>query len=238
MATLSIPTPFRPFTDGASLLEVEASDVGGAIRELVTKYPPLEQHLFSEDGELRTFVNLFINGEDIRYLDGRDTIITKEDKLRIIPSIAGGNNISKVDQSALKTNQSVIVALSLFGFLLNQPNIVALVAIFMLIGTLVGKPGFAFLYKAVLLPLGIVKPDVIADDPASHRFAQAVGVLFLAFALVAFGNQLFTLGWVFTWVVIALAFINLVSGFCLGCTIYYWIKRFRKNKLSSIKGTD
>ncbi|MBT3241288.1 MAG: molybdopterin synthase sulfur carrier subunit [Chloroflexi bacterium] len=94
MATISIPTPFRPFTEGISKLELKANHVGGAVRELADQFPTLEQHLFSENGEIRSFVNLFLNGEDVRYLQGDETLLNPDDQLRIIPSIAGGCEVN------------------------------------------------------------------------------------------------------------------------------------------------
>jgi molybdopterin synthase sulfur carrier subunit len=61
-----------------------------AITELIEEYPDLKIHLMNEDGTLRNFVNLFLNGEDIRYLQGVETQLLDQDKLQIIPSIAGG----------------------------------------------------------------------------------------------------------------------------------------------------
>ncbi len=90
MATLSIPTPFQRFTNGTGSIEIQAAFVGGAISELVTHYPNLQQHLYTDQGKLRSFVNLFLNSEDIRYLQGEDTPLKQGDKLQIIPSIAGG----------------------------------------------------------------------------------------------------------------------------------------------------
>ncbi len=90
MTVLRIPTPLRPYAEGASEIEVQAADVNGALQELVTKYPTLKQHLFTEDERLRSYVNLFVNDEDIRHLNGVDTPIQSGDKLMIIPSIAGG----------------------------------------------------------------------------------------------------------------------------------------------------
>lgn len=91
MPKLSIPTPFRTYTGGTSNLDIRASDVRGAVKELITEYPELESHLINDDGELRPFVNLYVNDEDVRYLQGLDTELDEEDHLRIIPSIAGGN---------------------------------------------------------------------------------------------------------------------------------------------------
>lgn len=90
MPTLRIPTPLRPYADGASEIAVNTGLVSSALQELITKHPALGNHLFSEDGELRAFVNLFLNDEDVRHLNGVETEIKEEDKLMIIPSIAGG----------------------------------------------------------------------------------------------------------------------------------------------------
>jgi adenylyltransferase/sulfurtransferase len=91
MTTLRIPTPLRPYAEGASEIEIQAENVGLALTELTDRYPSLKKHLFSETGELRSYVNLFINDEDIRHLNGVATPIEEGDKLMIIPSIAGGN---------------------------------------------------------------------------------------------------------------------------------------------------
>jgi MoaD family protein len=90
MTILRIPSPLRPYADGVSELEVQAENVGQAIEELTVKYPSLHTHLFSEEGELRPFVNLFLNEEDVRHLQGRNTLLKDGDRLMILPSIAGG----------------------------------------------------------------------------------------------------------------------------------------------------
>ena len=90
MATLKIPSPLRSYTAGQAEIHVQGENVGAALDDLVTQFPPLRQHLFSSKGELRPFVNLYLNQEDIRHLQGTDTPLRAEDKLMIIPSIAGG----------------------------------------------------------------------------------------------------------------------------------------------------
>jgi MoaD family protein len=90
MTILRIPSPLRPYADGVSEMEVQAENVGQAIEELTAKYPALQPHLFSEEGELRPFVNLFLNDEDVRHLQGIDTSLKDGDRLMILPSIAGG----------------------------------------------------------------------------------------------------------------------------------------------------
>jgi molybdopterin converting factor small subunit len=90
MPTLSIPSPLLSYTDGARSIDLQSADVGSAIHELITRYPALNGHLFTEDGSLRPYVNLFLNDEDVRYLRGLETELADKDKLSIIPSIAGG----------------------------------------------------------------------------------------------------------------------------------------------------
>ena len=89
MAKIRIPTPLRAYTDGASDIDVAGSTVGEALSNLVDQHPDLRAHLFNDD-ELRSFVNIFIGDEDIRFMGGLDTEIDAEASLRIIPSIAGG----------------------------------------------------------------------------------------------------------------------------------------------------
>ena len=89
MAKIRIPTPLRAYTAGLSNIEVVGGTVGEALASLVDQHPDLRAHLFNEE-ELRSFVNIFIDDEDIRFLQGLDTEISADDSLRIIPSIAGG----------------------------------------------------------------------------------------------------------------------------------------------------
>ncbi|MDX1437482.1 MAG: ubiquitin-like small modifier protein 1 [Anaerolineales bacterium] len=90
MATMRIPTPLRSYTSGNSELEVEGGTVGEALDELTARHPALRQHLFTQEGDLRSFVNLFVNDEDVRFLQGTETPIERDDRLMILPSIAGG----------------------------------------------------------------------------------------------------------------------------------------------------
>jgi adenylyltransferase/sulfurtransferase len=90
MATLKIPTPLRAYAGGQAVVDVKGAKVSDALQDLTAQHPNLRQHIFNDTGELRPFVNLFLNDEDIRYLDGVDTEIEEKDLLRIIPSIAGG----------------------------------------------------------------------------------------------------------------------------------------------------
>ena len=91
MSKIRVPTPLRPYTDGQGRLEVDAGTVGAALLELTTQFPSVRPHLYNDDGELRPYVNLFVNDEDVRALEGEQTAIHEGDTLMILPSIAGGN---------------------------------------------------------------------------------------------------------------------------------------------------
>ncbi|HEX9019044.1 MAG TPA: DUF4395 domain-containing protein [Anaerolineaceae bacterium] len=133
--------------------------------------------------------------------------------------------LKPVDHSALRSNQAVIIVLLILGYVLNAPLLVGVVMAFMLGGTALGKPGFAWLYTRVLRPLGVVRPDVLQDNPEPHRFAQGFGGTVLLAALLALVFGLAGLGWGLVWLVVALAALNLFVGFCAGCAVYYWLHR-------------
>ena len=90
MPKVKIPTPLRQYTGGESQVEVGGGAAGAALGNLAEEYPELKQHLYTGDGKLRSFVNVYKGDEDIRYLDGPDTEVGEGDELSIIPSIAGG----------------------------------------------------------------------------------------------------------------------------------------------------
>ena len=88
--TVHIPTPLRGFTAGHDRLELNGATVGEILQALVGEHQGLRRHLLQEDGRPRNFVNIYLNQEDVRYLDGADTEVADSDTLMIIPSIAGG----------------------------------------------------------------------------------------------------------------------------------------------------
>lgn len=90
MTTIRIPTPLRPYTGGQAEVPVQGATVGAALGDLTERHPSLRQHLYTDGGVLRAFVNIFLNDEDIRQLRGPDTPLAEADRLMIIPSIAGG----------------------------------------------------------------------------------------------------------------------------------------------------
>ena len=90
MATIRIPTPLRPYTGGNSNVSVSGDTVGLALDDLTQQFPELRSHLF-EGETLRSFVNVYLNQEDVRHLQGAATAVSPSDTLMIIPSIAGGS---------------------------------------------------------------------------------------------------------------------------------------------------
>jgi molybdopterin synthase sulfur carrier subunit len=80
----------RKLTNDEELVDVEAETIGDAINELQTKYPGIQERLMDENGEVRRFVNIYLNEEDIRFLQNKETPIKDGDEVSIIPAIAGG----------------------------------------------------------------------------------------------------------------------------------------------------
>ncbi|MBI4428723.1 MAG: MoaD/ThiS family protein [Ignavibacteriales bacterium] len=85
-----IPSPLRGYTEKQETLLLEGESIDELLLQLTTKYPALKKHLFSEDGQLRKFVNVYVNDEDIRHLQKEQTRVSPKDVVSIIPSIAGG----------------------------------------------------------------------------------------------------------------------------------------------------
>jgi molybdopterin converting factor small subunit len=85
-----IPTPLRAYAGRRESTEVQAGSVGGALAQLTTEFAELKRHLFTEQGQLRSFVNVYVNDEDIRYLAKEQTVTKDGDTVSIVPSIAGG----------------------------------------------------------------------------------------------------------------------------------------------------
>ena len=90
MTKVRIPTPLRPKTGGKSEVEVEAASISEMIENLESAYPGIKERLCDETGEIRRFLNIYLNEEDIRFLDGKNTVLKDTDEVSIIPAIAGG----------------------------------------------------------------------------------------------------------------------------------------------------
>ncbi len=105
-----IPTPLRPFTDKKDMVEVEGATVGEVLANLTSEFNQIRQHLYSEDGAFRSYVNIYVNDEDIRYLAKEKTVVSEKDTISIIPSIAGGVDVDvqEVESEIQLSNDEVL----------------------------------------------------------------------------------------------------------------------------------
>ena len=87
-----VPTPLRQYAGKQAAVDVSAGTVGEALNALTSAYPDLRKHLYNDQGELRPFVNVYLNDEDVRYLHKEQTAVKDGDTLSIVPSIAGGGD--------------------------------------------------------------------------------------------------------------------------------------------------
>ena len=143
-------------------------------------------------------------------------------------SSAVPSSVPRVDTHLAKFSQAGTVLLSGLAFLLNQPIIVVIAAIILLLSALaLSISPFRLVYRYVVLPMHLMRPRVVEDDPAPHRFAQGVGAAFLiASSLILYLTSATALGWALDLIVFVLAGINLTVGFCAGCFVYYHLGRF------------
>ena len=133
------------------------------------------------------------------------------------------------DRSALRVNQALIITLLALAFVADQPWLVVFVFAVMAVGTAFLKAAlFQRLYRDVLRPAGLLKPDLHDEDAAPHRFAQGMGAAVLLIATIALFAGAQVLGWGLSFVVIALAAVNLFFGFCAGCFVYFQLQRLRR----------
>ena len=99
--TIEIPTPLRVYAANQSAVAVDAATISDAVSALLDRYPEFRKHLYTPDGKLRSFVNLYLNDEDVRYLPQREeTMVAQSDTLSIIPSIAGGCSPARAEAPA------------------------------------------------------------------------------------------------------------------------------------------
>ncbi len=92
MPSVRIPTPLRRLTQDKDEVDISAKNIGELINQLENKFPGIKERLCDEDGQVRRFINLYVNNEDIRFLDGANTLLKEDDVVSIIPAIAGGFN--------------------------------------------------------------------------------------------------------------------------------------------------
>jgi hypothetical protein len=132
----------------------------------------------------------------------------------------------RVDQTALRVNQSFIIGLLVLAFVLDSRLLVAFVGGVMLLGTAVPALAlFKQIYLRLLKPTGWLKANIIEDNPEPHQFAQGFGGTVVTTGAIALWFGQVTVGWALSWMVIVLAALNLFAGFCAGCFVYYQLSR-------------
>lgn len=89
--SVRLPTVLRPHAAGASAVQIDGTTVGDVVAQLVEQYPAMSGHLTDGNGQLQRFVNVYVNDEDIRYLDRLDTKVDAGDEVAILPAVAGGS---------------------------------------------------------------------------------------------------------------------------------------------------
>ena len=85
-----IPTPLRRLTNGQDKVDVEGDNLGGVIDAMNEQYPGIRERICDDQGQLRNFVNVYVNGEDVRFLQGMETPTTAGDEVSVVPAVAGG----------------------------------------------------------------------------------------------------------------------------------------------------
>jgi len=90
MSTVRLPAVLRQQADGERAIEVEGATIGDAVQSLVGRHPALADQLLTPEGDLHRFVNVYLNGQDVRYLAGLETPVGERDEIRLLPAIAGG----------------------------------------------------------------------------------------------------------------------------------------------------
>jgi hypothetical protein len=138
-----------------------------------------------------------------------------------------GSTVPRIDRTLGKFSQACTVLLAALAFLLQSPVVVVVTAVIMALSAFVHELSpYRLLYKGVVVPLGLLKPRMVEDDPNPHRFANGIGTVFLTVsAIFLIFTPFKTVGWILDLIIFVLSGINLTIGFCLGCFMYYHLGR-------------
>jgi adenylyltransferase/sulfurtransferase len=153
-----IPTPLRPYAGKSASVEVEGKTVGEALANLTRAYDRLRTHLYTDDGRLRSFVNIYVNDSDIRYLQGDDTPLKSDDTISIIPSVAGGSAAAPLSHDEIRrySRHLIMPEVGLEG----QQKLKAARVLCIGAGGL-GSPATLYLAAAGVGTIGLVDFDVV-----------------------------------------------------------------------------
>ncbi|MFD2203299.1 molybdopterin-synthase adenylyltransferase MoeB [Shivajiella indica] len=166
MATVFIPTPLRKFTNNNSKLDVQAGTIGELLEKLSEQYPALKNYLFTGEGEIPSFLNIFVDEDDIRNLQEKDTLIKENSVVSIVPAIAGGSDdeISFSKPELARYNRHIIIP----EFGLEAQKKLKKAKVLVVGSGGLGSPMLLYLAAAGVGTIGIIDFDVV-DDSNLHR---------------------------------------------------------------------
>lgn len=165
MATVFIPTPLRKFTENVSKVEIDAQTIGNLLDSLSKKYPELKKYLYTPDGKIPSFINIFIDDEDIRNLDLENTIISSNNVISIVPAIAGGIDDETFSKEELaRYNRHIIIP----DFGLEAQKKLKKAKVLVVGSGGLGSPLLLYLAAAGVGTIGIIDFDVV-EDSNLHR---------------------------------------------------------------------
>jgi hypothetical protein len=134
--------------------------------------------------------------------------------------------MSRVDHNAIKFNQVAIAIIALVGFVGDWAALAGVLGAILAVGTTRPSWGlFRIIYERAALPLRVLQPHIVDDDPTPHRFAQGIGAGVLLAGYTAAESGAAALGWGLVLLVTVLALVNVVFDFCAGCFVYYQLRR-------------
>ncbi|WP_339925360.1 molybdopterin-synthase adenylyltransferase MoeB [uncultured Cyclobacterium sp.] len=165
MATVFIPTPLRKFTENVSKVEIDAQTIGNLLDSLSKKYPELKKYLYTPDGKIPSFINIFIDDEDIRNLDLENTLISSSNLISIIPAIAGGiDDITFSKAELARYNRHIIIP----DFGIEAQKKLKSAKVLVVGSGGLGSPLLLYLAAAGVGTIGIVDFDIV-EDSNLHR---------------------------------------------------------------------
>ena len=169
LVTINIPSALRQFTDGNTAIKIEATTAGEALERLATEHPDLRRHLYDDKNNLRSFVNVYLNDEDIRHRGGAATLVNEGDTLMIVPSIAGGATVEAEARAALPELSNEEIARYSRHLIMPEVGIDGQrrikAASVLMIGTGgLGAPTGMYLAAAGVGRIGIVDFDVVEES--------------------------------------------------------------------------
>lgn len=168
MASVYIPTPLRKFTNNTAKVEIEAENVNEVLENLSSQFPQMKKHLYTSDGKIPSFINIFVDDEDIRNLEEGETSLTPKSVVSIVPAIAGGIDFSK--EELVRYNRHIIIP----EFGIEAQTKLKEAKILVIGSGGLGSPMLLYLAAAGVGTIGIVDFDVIDDSNLQRQVLYGI----------------------------------------------------------------